>query len=107
MVGFFYGLKLLEYHPTRVSEKLFGGMVICVGVRQPKVFRRDGRGDGSNTLTNNYQNKFGIKKILLYFYILKFKDMKKINFTKQHFYNLLGIIYVVGLIFWYIYTLDL
>ena len=46
-------------------------------------------------------------EILLYFYILKLKDMKKTKFTKQHFYNLLGLLYVLGLIFVYFYTLDL
>ena len=29
------------------------------------------------------------------------------NFTKQHFYNLLGLLYVIGLVFIYFYTLDL
>ena len=29
------------------------------------------------------------------------------NFTKQHFYNLLGLLYVIGLILVYFYTLDL
>ena len=29
------------------------------------------------------------------------------NFTKQHFYNLLGLLYVIGLVFVYFYTLDL
>jgi len=41
---------------------------------------------------------------LFYICILKFKNM---NFTKQHFYNLLGLLYVIGLIFTYFYTLDL
>jgi hypothetical protein len=33
--------------------------------------------------------------------------MKKFNFTKQDLLNSLGLIYVIGLIFLYFYTLDL